>query len=438
MNRQLLLSALATATITGLALAATAAVPADAGPLQHRSAAIAASGTRQWLARLGGASVGTDVVASPLGSAVFVTGWSDRTTPLGPILEGTTVAYNSATGARLWAARYSPGVHSRVTFSRLAVSPGGSRVFVIASDFELSRSSGRNFLTVAYSAATGAQLWADKTTLKGNLNSVAVSPDGNSVYVTGDGASGSTPTTVAYNAATGAQLWAQDTGVQGAAVAVSPDGSSVYVTGGGAGGAATVGFSAATGTVLWSSPAAVASRALVVSPGGSRVFITGANGTQAYTAATGDVLWTTPDIFTPGAIAISPDGAAVFITDLGVRGAVQLANVHAYAAATGARLWSVRTSIRQGSLAVSPDGTKLFLAGEAPGPDGDHPTLYGTAALSTGTGAQLWIARYRSTFAASANAVAVSPDGSQVFVTGDVESPEPAFISSIVTLAYSS
>jgi hypothetical protein len=112
--------------------------------------------------------------------------------------------------------------------------------------------------------------------------------------------------------------------------------------------------------------------------------------------------------------------------------------VHAYAAATGARLWSVRTSIRQGSLAVSPDGTKLFLAGEAPGPDGDHPTLYGTASLSAGTGTQLWIARYRSTFTASANAVAVSPDGSQVFVTGDVDSPEPAFVPSIVTLAYSS
>jgi DNA-binding beta-propeller fold protein YncE len=432
------LPVLATATITGLALAATAAAPAGAGPLPHRSAAIAASGTKLWLARFGEASVGTDVVASPLGSAVFVTGWSIRTTSLGPIDEGTTVAYNPATGARLWAAHYSPGEHSHVNFSRLAVSPDGSRVFVIASDFELSRSSGRNFLTVAYNATTGAQLWADKTTMKGNLNSVAVSPDGNSVYVTGESASGSTPTTVAYNAATGAQLWAQDPGVDGAAIAVSPDGSSVYVTGGGAGGDATVGFSAATGRVLWSSPAAVAPRALVVSPDESRLFITGAAGTQAYTAATGERLWTTPDSFTPGAIAISPDGAAVFITDLGIRGAVQLAHVHAYAAATGARLWSVRTSIRQGSLAVSPDGTKLFLAGVAPGPDRNHPTLYGTAALSTGTGAELWIERYQSTFTASANAVAVSPDGSRVFVTGEVDSPLPAFVPSIVTLAYSS
>ena len=59
---------------------------------------------------------------------------------------------------------------------------------------------------------------------------VAVSPRGNTAYVTG----GSNPggATLAYSAATGAQLWlARHNDMLLAAVAVSPGGSRVYVTG---------------------------------------------------------------------------------------------------------------------------------------------------------------------------------------------------------------
>jgi len=57
-----------------------------------------------------------------------------------------------------------------------------------------------------------------------------VSPGGSRVYVTGGSYPGSA--TLAYSAATGAQLWlARHNDMLLAAVAVSPGGSRVYVTG---------------------------------------------------------------------------------------------------------------------------------------------------------------------------------------------------------------
>ena len=102
-------------------------------------------------------------------------------------------------GAQLWVKRYNgPSNLGDGAFS-VAVSPTGDRVFVTGS------SDGRtkyHWATVAYDSTTGAWLWIKRYDGRWP-KSVAVSPDGNKVFVTGDGA------TVAYNAATGTQLWAQ-------------------------------------------------------------------------------------------------------------------------------------------------------------------------------------------------------------------------------------
>ena len=98
------------------------------------------------------------------------------------------MAYSAVTGARLWVQRYNgPGNGSDEAYS-VAVSPGGSRVFVTGG----SRGTrlGPDYATVAYSAATGARLWVTRyngpASYDDAARAVAVSPGGRTVYVTGE------------------------------------------------------------------------------------------------------------------------------------------------------------------------------------------------------------------------------------------------------------
>ena len=137
-----------------------------------------------------------------------------------------------APGSQLWVQRYNGPGNSFDAASAVAVSPGGSRVFVTGGS--RGTRSGQDYATVAYSTATGARLWVTRyngpATYDDAARSVAVSPRGSTVYVTGGSNPGSA--TLAYSAATGAQLWlARHSDMLLAAVAVSPGGSRVYVTG---------------------------------------------------------------------------------------------------------------------------------------------------------------------------------------------------------------
>ena len=270
------------------------------GPDYATVAYSAATGARLWVQRYNGPGNGNDAASaaavSPGGATVYVTGTSYGGAATGD--DYATVAYSAATGARLWVQRYNGPGNGNDAASAVAVSPGGSRVFVTGAG--QGTRSGPDYATVAYSAATGARLWAARYNGPANGNdaahSVAVSPDGSRVFVTGE-SRGATTTgylTVAYSAATGARLWVQRYNGPGhgddaaSAVAVSPGGSRVFVTGASQGTRsgpdyATVAYSAATGARLWvaryNGPANGndAASAVAVSPGGSRVFVTGAS-----------------------------------------------------------------------------------------------------------------------------------------------------------------
>jgi len=391
--------------------------------------------------QLGGAADSTPVAVSPDGSKVFVGGQS-------------LVAYNPVTGAPLWAAAAGtfPGGCCAVV-----VGPGGSTLF--AAGQALDASGTQEYATAAFDAATGAQLWAaiyhgpgagsDRT------RSVAVSPDGSKVFVTGQSSNttsnsfDSAYATVAYDAATGAQLWVARyaVGAQNAdaySVAVSPDGSRVFVTGGSAGATgiymfATVAYNAATGAQLWVARYAVGARnagaqSIAVSADGSRVYVAGTVhvkggqqdfATVAYDAASGAKLWAA---FYPRGVIISmtvsPDGSKVFVTGQSrsvLTGLYGYATV-AYNAATGAQLWARRSQLGglglPFSMAVSPDGSKVFVTGYAT--TSGSTSDYATVAYNAATGAQLWARLYtgKAKGLSQAHGVAVSPDGSKVFVTG--------------------
>jgi outer membrane protein assembly factor BamB len=148
-----------------------------------RTAAV--GGTRLWRARfgkgLGLGSLGSATAVSPDGSTVFVAG----DLPKGPGANvGEVVAYKAASGAVIWQRRYNPGPAGSSDFNSIVVSPDGSTVFV-AGGTQPRRHGHDSFLTIAYDAATGARLWVNRGQTGGFASAVTVSPDGSAVFVTG-------------------------------------------------------------------------------------------------------------------------------------------------------------------------------------------------------------------------------------------------------------
>ena len=274
-------------------------------------------------------------------------------------------------------------------------------------------------------------------------------------------------------------------GTDGAsALAVSPDGSKLYVTGASSGlhggsyqddtnDYATVAYEATTGQQLWrvryNGPAnreddAVAIR---VSPDGSKVFVTGSSygssrdydfdyATLAYNAATGKQLWA-KRYNGPGnveddarALGISPDGSKVFVTGASYGGPSPSTNTDyatlAYDAASGKQLWATRYNgpssfhDRANALAISQDGSKVFVTGSADVAYNARQDC-ATVAYDTTTGKEQWVARFagwgtsESESSVEGDAVVASPDGSKVFVTG-LGGALPASRYDYATLAY--
>jgi outer membrane protein assembly factor BamB len=140
-------------------------------------------------------------------------------------------------------ARYDQSTVETVTPEQseaLAISPDGSKVFVggTRGSFETDK---YQFTTIAYDLATGQELWVAARHWEGTdfdlVNGLAVSPDSQSVYATGQ-VTGSRELdigTVAYDAATGQERWSARDGAPnhhvelGRDIVATADG--VYVTG---------------------------------------------------------------------------------------------------------------------------------------------------------------------------------------------------------------
>jgi DNA-binding beta-propeller fold protein YncE len=363
-------------------------------------ASAAAGGTKLWRAFYDAFSQDEPnaSASSPDGTKVFVTGWSDAHAGQGR--NYATVAYNSATGAQLWVANYTstlsgaPVQYNDVAYA-IAVSPDGTKVYVTGK----SRGA---FATIAYNASTRAVVWLRNYTAAGPATAIAVSPDGTKVFVTGSGTSAnpSQPydyATVAYNAVTGALLW----------------------------------FSTFNGTSNMNDHA----RAIAVTPDGSRVIMTGYNQlapgddeyvTIAYDATTGAQQWVSH--FNPGpfgdqahSIAMSPDGLFVAVT--GGSGS-EFATI-TYDTATGAQRWftsyvgpssDINTAV---GVAVAPDATKVYVTGSS-GSGIALTSDYSTVAYAADTGSTLWASAYDGPphLKDFASALDVSGDGAKVVVTG--------------------
>lgn len=322
-------------------------------------------------------------------------------------------------GVELWVSRYdgpSGPPYDGDGARAMGLSPDGSIVFVTGAS--AGTDGNTEYATVAYEAVTGAELWARR--YPGTVNALGVNPDGSAVYVTGTSPGPGSYydyATVAYDAVTGARLWARRYNGTGNyydnayALGVSPDGGAVYVTGTSAGTSGS-------------------GRVRVGDPARSHEDAPNDYATVAYDAATGSRLWVRrydglgKDFDGAKALGVSPDGSTVFVTGASSGGSQgwNFATI-AYDASTGDQLW---TGIYDASsnidsalaLAVNPDGSAVYVTGESDGADtGDD---YSTVAYDAATGARLWGKRYSSPGRSFdvGEAIGVSPDGGTVVVNG--------------------
>jgi WD40 repeat protein len=443
-------------------------------------AAPAVPGATLWTRRYNGPANKDDgataVAVSADGSTVFATGGGTGATSG---YDYTTLAYGASTGTTRWSKTYNGPGNGFDQATALGLSPDGTRLFVTGA----SRGSGTglDYATVAYNASTASQLWARRYTGAGKLvdyaTALGVSPDGAIVFVTGyspGSGHGDDYATLAYSASTGATLWSKRYDGPGhgsdaaRGLAVSPDGLTVFVTGSSVGATGdpdytTVAYGATTGARLWvkryNGPGNYVdeAHAVKVSPDGSTVFVTGFSvgldggfdyGTVAYDASTGAQLWARRysgpvqrDDYA-SALDVSPDGSAVFVTgySVGVGYRFDYATV-GYKASTGARLWVKRyngpgnDTDDANAVAVSPDSSIVLVTGASVG--SNFSIDYATVAYNASSGAQLWVRRYNGAAGHDdfAYALAIRPDGSAVYVTG--ESTASNGFLDFVTLAYS-
>jgi hypothetical protein len=411
--------------------------------------------------------------ASTVLAIVFVAGSLAAASPAaaGPRTSGPTAA-----GDELWRARYNGPGDDFDSANALVASPDGSRVFVTGSRIGTGDPFG-DYLTIAYDPSTGAVLRVRRYDLGGleEAFAIAISTDAQTVYVTGNSWRGSNGdfATIAYVASTGAVRWIsrydgpgrEDHAVD---VATSPDGRQVFVTGyvDGTGDFnwdfATVAYDAGTGDLQWvrryDGPAGLGDRAadLAVGPDGTSVFVTGQSevddrfedyATVAYRASTGATLWVrgydgpAHEDDHGRSIATSPDGSTIFVTGSSVAtgGLPDDVLTIAYDSATGAERWTRRSdgggSDGPADMVISPDGKTLIVGGASEGPSSFD---YLTIAFATSTGGPLWARRYDGPAQRDDSVidVAMAPDGSQVFVTGDSDGMGPFEHTDYATVAY--
>src|SRR5262245_46705865 len=317
-------ASLISATVVVFAALPAAMATGPAAWVVGRAAGVSAPvSTQLWVSHyLGiGSAEANAIAASPSGHAVFVTG---ETNGSQTAADYATVAYDAASGAQLWVSRYNGPGNGSDGAGGIAVSPDGTRVFVTGS----SEGSGTSvdYATIAYDAATGTRLWVrrynDPRNGRDSPSSMLLSPDGRTVFVTGSSNSDNHRedyATIAYNAATGAELWMRrydgpaSSFDKPSALAVSPDGHTVVVTGSSFGRGtlddfATIAYDATSGRQLWlqryNGPASGLDDATsaACSPDGRTVYVTGWSGptntairaryiTVAYSTASGRRRW---------------------------------------------------------------------------------------------------------------------------------------------------
>lgn len=415
-----------------------------------------------------GYDMGFAVAHSPDGATVYVAGqsWDDATN-----YDFVVIAYDVADGAEQWTVRWNADGDAHDIPTRLAVSHDGSKVFVVGHAHMGPTGSGADYGTIALNSGNGSLLWsATYDAVDGDEAAfgIAVSPDDQYVYITGKSGVNQHGDvdygTVAYDANTGGQDWAarysripgtgEDIGVS---VATSPDGNTLFVTGAAAQTVTTIAYAAGdspnAGAELWRHVGASGYGYWIdVSPDGERIYVSGSAHlgftsffpnwqmvTYALDAATGSPIWerrlrpANDGVNVPYDQALSEDGENLVV--VGVANDVSFPMSDQYAAlldaATGEIQWedqmSVPGSAVETATSVGFDGDQIVLTGFS------ASISYRAEAITRGLsleGTQVWIARVYDPLAAT-RVSAISVSDQSYVVVGDVSPYQPVTVNTI-------
>lgn len=438
-----LLMALLWPALSGLA-AVCPPLPPEAGSVVSEAVPCLEDRCPEWTARLeideNGLIMTTGVFVAPDGNTVYTTGTLPNQTAEEDLV---AAAYDAGTGVPVWTFQHR--IPTRERGAAAALSPDGEQLYLAGT---LDRAGEADYLVVALSTDDAAVAWT--ATLNGPLDgfdepsAVKVSPDGARVFVTGKTDApgpGHDWLTAAYAASSGALLW-----------------SAVHAAGAGLFGA----------------------KDLVVSPAGDRVYVTGLTWhdeprlhdatTIAYDAAIGAPVWThsynsaASDYDEGRMVGVSPDGTRVFVAgpSVGAASEVDYA-VLALSAGSGLLEWETRYDqvLHEDwpkALAVAPDGAHAYVTGDTFSHEFGWDLA--TVSLEAATGDPVWVALFDEpglgqeglpesgvAWNQLASAVAASPEGERIYVTGqgsnsvslssschDVPTPSP--LNDFLTVAH--
>jgi PQQ-like domain len=378
---------------------------------------------------------GTATTVSPNGKTVFAIGEAFDPSPSDTGF-AEFIAYNAATGAVVWKDAFNPhpGVYNNELFS-IAVSPDNSTVFVTGMSGDANQSAGYAQVILAYNAATGKKLWQVTGPLGsgGDPSPIVVSPNGQTLFTTGGGG------TVAYDAATGKALWTEPNG--GQAIALSANASTLYVTSERTGSptgdtfGGTEAFSATTGNKIWQANEGgtnVNFTAAKLSPDGSTLYVSGSTDqlhafVVAYSTSTGAKIWSAQTGNAGNKVGLGVTSGGSVIVSEGINGGPPAEGVDwvtmGLNPATGKTLWRNDDDFKKDgpnayAYAMSPDGSIAYITGWTSHPPKEYGDEYLTIGFSTATGKPVWTAEYSGERRNYGYAMAVSPNGSQVVVTG--------------------
>ena len=318
-------------------------------------------------------------------------------------------------------------------------------------------------LVVALDNATGEQLWSvprsDDVYL--NTTDATLSADGSRLFVTGGAydafpvaAKDSRLTTTAYDTADGRELWSTawdgrpgDTD-NGKVVVASPDGSQVYATGvttspDGDLDYATIGYDADDGTLLWSQvydgPGDAKDDApfgLAVAPDGKHLYVTGwSTGPVEYDSDYATVAYA----LTSGGEDRPGNGRGPKPRPEGHPGG----GPAEVSPPSAVQAWVARydgigqnRSDRANAVAVDPDGSRVYVTGDSYAGPGGGDYAYATVAYDAVSGRQLWDGRWSGERGGFNAATSVVAGGGRVLVTGQSPAPSDLDGYDAATVAY--